>query len=213
MSQLKSKSQTEILLTSLNIPYYNRVPLITKEQESEIRSAQDIAKRILVLTYLSYIADVEEDRLEVVDFLKKENLWNSVTNDEQKLFLKEKLTEKESINISWLCEGIWQLLFTINKVEKLDLPQQEIEMGFIFDKLPDLMAETKEFIESAVIRPTAEILDSFDLIYRIHWAIRNVKSNNLTPLAINSSIVFERHHAINWVISPDIDWDDITTDT
>ncbi|WP_165973308.1 DUF4272 domain-containing protein [Pedobacter sp. ok626] len=67
MSALKSKTQTEILLTSLGIPFYDRVSLIEKEQESEIRSAQDIAQRILILTYLIYISNVEEDSLEERD--------------------------------------------------------------------------------------------------------------------------------------------------
>jgi hypothetical protein len=114
MSTSKSKSQTEILLASLSIAFFDRIALIEKEQESEIRSPQDIAKRILILSYLCYIADVEEDKSEVIEFLKKENLWASVTNDEQQLFLKEKLTEKEKINISWRAEGIRLLLFTIN---------------------------------------------------------------------------------------------------
>lgn len=213
MSTLKSKNQTEILLTSLGIPFFEHVSLIEKEQEFEIRSPQNIAKRILILTYLCYISNVEEDKFEIIEFLKKENLWASVTDDEKKLFLKEKLTEKERIKLSWRSEGIWLLLFTINKIEKLELPQQEIEMDSIFNEIPDFMTGTKEFIQSALIRPASEILDLWDLIYRIHWAIRNVELNNLTPLDLDPSIVFERHHAINWVTNSSLNWDDITTDT
>lgn len=201
------------LLKSLNIPFYDRFPLIDEGQHSEIRSAQDIAKRILVLTYLCYISNVEEDRLEIIDYLKKEELWNSITNDEQKLFLKEKLTEKDRINISWRAEGIWLLLYTINKVEELELPQQEIEMNSIFERIPDFMANTGAFIESATIRHFTEILNLSDLIYRLHWALRDVQLNNLPPLNLNSSIVFERHYAINWVTNSSLNWDDVTTDT
>lgn len=213
MSALKSKTQTEILLASLGIPFYDRVSLIEKEQESEIRSAQDIAQRILILTYLIYISNVEEDRLEIIEFLKKENLWDSVTGNERKLFLKKKLTEKEKINISWRSEGIWVLLFTINKTEKLELPQQEIEMDAIFNQIPDFMTETEAFVKSAVIRSPNEILDLWDLIYRIHWAVRNVELNNLAPLDVDPSIVIERHYATNWVTNSSSNWDDITTDT
>lgn len=213
MNTLKSKNQTEILLTSLGIPFFEHVPLIEKEQESKIRSPQDIAKRILILTYLCYISNVEEDKFEIIEFLKTENLWASVTEDEQKLFLKDKLTEKEKINLSWRSEGIWLLLFTINKIEKLELPQQEIEMESIFNEIPDFMTGTKEFIKSAMIRPASEILGIWDLTYRIHWALRNVELNNLTPLDFDTSIVLERHHAINWVINSSLNWDDITTDT
>jgi len=56
---------------------FNRIPLIEKDQESEIRSPQDIAKRILILAYLCNIADVEDDKFEIIEFLKKENLWAS----------------------------------------------------------------------------------------------------------------------------------------
>jgi hypothetical protein len=213
MSTSKSKNPNEILLASLGIAFFDRIPLIEKEQESEIRSPQDIAKRILILAYLCYIADVEESRSEIIEFLKKENLWASVTNDELQLFLKEKLTEKERINISWRAEGIWLLLFTINKIEKLELPQQEIEMDSIFNEITDFLTGTNEFIKSAAIRSSSEILDLWDLIYRIHWAIRNTKLNNLAPLDVDPSIVFERHHAINWVINSSLNWDDITTDT
>ena len=75
------------------------------------------------------------------------------------------------------------------------------------------MTDTKEFIKLATIRPVAEILDLSDLIYRIHWALRNVELNNLPPMDVNSSIVFERHYAINWVIDSSISWGNITTDT
>lgn len=213
MSSLKHKSQTEILLESLNIPFYDRVSLLEKLQESEIRSSQSIAQRILILTYLCYISDVPEDRFKIIEFLKKENLWNSATDDEQKLFLKEKLTEQERIDISWRSEGVWLLLFIINKIEKLELPQKEIEMDQIFDELPDFMTETKEYIQSAVLRPIAEILELSDLIYRLHWALRDVQLNNGSALNLNPGILFERHHAINWVTDSSLNWDDITTDT
>ena len=77
MSTSKSKNQNEISLASLGIAFFNRIPLIEKDQESEIRSPQDIAKRILILAYLCYIADVEDDKFEIIEFLKKENLWAS----------------------------------------------------------------------------------------------------------------------------------------
>jgi len=86
-------------------------------------------------------------------------------------------------------------------------------MDSIFNEIPDFLNGTKGFIKSAVIRSSVEILDLWELIYRIHWAIRNVQLNNLAPLDVNPSIVFERHHAINWVINSSVNWDDITTDT
>ncbi len=213
MAVPESKNETMQLLASINIPFYSRVPLIEEGQESKIRSSVEIAKRILVLSYLCYLSEVWEDRDEVVEFLKKEDLWASVSSNEQKLFLKEKLTEKERINISWRPEGIWLLLFVIHKIDQLALPQQEIKMDAIFDQIPDFMAATKSFINAATLRPTGQILDAFDLIYRIHWAVRDAQLNNSAPLNVHPGIVFERHYAINWVLNPTLNWDDVTTDT
>ncbi|HWI62567.1 MAG TPA: DUF4272 domain-containing protein [Symbiobacteriaceae bacterium] len=35
-----------------------------------------------------------------------------------------------------------------------------------------MLAPTAHFIQGAELRPVSEILDEADLIYRIHWAVR-----------------------------------------
>ena len=85
-------------------------------------------------------------------------------------------------------------------------------MDSIFNEIPEFLTGTKEFVESAAIRSSSEILDLWDLIYRIHWAVNNVKLNNLALLDVDSSILYERHYAINWLIDSSLNWDDITTD-
>ena len=75
------------------------------------------------------------------------------------------------------------------------------------------MTDTKDFIQSASIRTVSEILDLSGLTYRLHWATRHTELNNLETLDLNSSIVQERHYAINWVTYYEDNWDDITTDT
>ena len=98
-------------------------------------------------------------------------------------------------------------------MDELDLPIDEVNIADIVERLPKLMSSTKDFIESAAIRTTAEILDQSDLIYRLHWATRQAELNNDIELELNPSIVVERHYAINWVTYYGDNWDDITTDT
>lgn len=208
------KKQTEKYLKSLNIPFIDHLPLIEEESEVKIRAAQEIAERILVLVYLAYVSEVPDERENVIDFLKTNSLWDKVSPDEKELFQKEELTNQETANISWRSEGVWLLLWTINKVDKLELPTEQVEIPKIVSRLPEFLTDPTEFIKSAIIRPTTEILDQSDLIYRLHWATRNADLNNQPmPANLDLSIIMERHYAINWVTFYADEWDEISTDT
>lgn len=208
------KIETEKLLKSLNIPFIEHLPLIEEESEVKIRTAKEIAERTLVLTYLSYISGVPDEREKVIDFLQINSLWEKVSPEEKKLFQKEELTEQEIVNISWRSEAIWLLLWTILKVDKLELPTEQVELSEIISRLPEFLDDPKIFIENASIRPTTEILDISDLTYRLHWATRNANLNNLPmPADLSLSVIMERHYAINWVTLYADEWDEITTDT
>lgn len=208
------KKQTEKYLKSLNIPFIDHLPLIEEESEVKIRTAQEIAERILVLVYLAYVSEVVDERENVIDFLKTNSLWDKVSPDEKELFQKEELTDQETANISWRSEGVWLLLWTINKVEKLDLPTEQVEIPEIVSRLPEFLTDPTEFIKNANVRPTTEILDASDLIYRLHWATRKADLNNQPmPANLDLSIIMERHYAINWVTFYADEWDEISTDT
>ena len=208
------KKQTEKYLKSLNIPFIDHLPLIEEENEVKIRTAQEIAERILILVYLAYVSEVPDERENVIEFLETNLLWDKVSPDEKELFQKEELTDQETTNISWRSEGVWLLLWTINKVDKLELPTEQVEIPKIVSLLPEFLTDPTEFIKSAIIRPTTEILDQSDLIYRLHWATRNADLNNQPmPANLDLSIIMERHYAINWVTFYADEWDEISTDT
>lgn len=208
------KKQTENYLASLNIPFIEHLPSVEEESEVKIRQAKAIAERILVLVYLAYVSEVPDTRENVIEFLKASSLWDKVSPDEKALFQNENLTSQEIANISWRSEAVWLLLWAINKVDKLKLPTEQIDIREIVIRLPKFLTSPKEFIDNAIIRPTTEILDVADLMYRLHWAARNAHLyNQPMPANLDLSIVIERHYAINWVTFYAEDWDDITTDT
>ncbi len=208
------KKQTEKHLKSLNIPFIDHLPLIEEEREVRIRTAQEIAERILVLVYLTYCSEVPDERENVIDFLKTNSLWDKVSPDEKVLFQKKELTDQETANISWRSEGVWLLLWTINKVDKLELPTEQVEIPEIVSRLPKFLTDPSEFIKAAIVKPTTEILDASDLIYRLHWATRNANLNNQPmPASLDLSIIMERHYAINWVTIYADEWDEVSTDT
>lgn len=209
---IQRKLETETYIKSIGIPINEHLPLIEEEKEVRIRTAHEIAKRILVLTYLNYIVEVPESKKEIIKFFKTEKIWDSVSEVEKEYF-KNELTEQDKINISWRTEAIWMLLWMIKKVDKLELPISQVEVNNILERMPEFMTDTKDFISKAELRTVAEILDYSDLIYRLHWAARDNDLNRRKPLKIDSSIVEERHYAINWATYYEDNWDEITTDT
>ncbi len=208
------KKETENLLRSLNIPYIDHLPLVEEESEVKIRTGQEIAERILILVYLAYVSEVPDEKENVLDFLKANSLWKKASPDEKELFQKDKLTDQDAVNISWRSEAVWVLLWSINKVDKLKLPIEQIEIPEIVSQLPIFLTDPSEFIKTAIVRPTTEILDLSDLTYRLHWATRNADLNKQSmPANLSLSIIMERHYAINWITYYADEWDDVTTDT
>lgn len=212
ISSAERKTKTETLLKSLNIPFIDHLPLVAEEEDIVLRSPQEIARRAIVLVYLCYAADFPESKNQVISFLKEKNLWNSVSQEEQELFGAE-ITRQQQIDLSWRAEATWLLLWTINKVKRLELPTRYVNVGAMMDLFPGFMKDPGKFIESARLRPVSEILDVLDLTYRLHWATRDAQLKSLPPLKVDAGIVEERHYAINWVTCYAEDWDDISTDT
>lgn len=208
------KRETEKFLALHHIPFIAHLPLVEEEEEVKIRAPQEITKRIIILAYLGYIGEVPESKQEVIRFLKEHKLWSAVTGGERKLFEKENLTEQERINISWKTEAIWVLLWSIGKVNKLDLPVQQVNIQGLLSLLPGFLSTPDEFIKTAAVRSVTEILDMLDLLYRIHWATRDAYlKGQPIPANLDEGIVMERHYAVNWLTCYAGDWDEITTDT
>jgi hypothetical protein len=213
MTAQERKEKTELYLKESGIPVNPGLPPIEEETEIVIRSAADIAKRIFILVYMGVYAE-DGDRDEIMHFFKSEKLWDFISENEKELLLKKKLTEKDKIYISWRSEAIYLLLWSIHKIEELALPVEQCDIAGMLDLLPDAFESTKEFIESATVRTRREILDQSDLIYRLHWAVREADSNDDDiPADMDPGIIQEWHYAINWITFYDEDWDNITTDT
>ncbi|HRF79191.1 MAG TPA: DUF4272 domain-containing protein [Flavobacteriales bacterium] len=199
-------------LRSLGIPVIEHLPVIEEEGEARIRTAQEIAERILVLAHLNLVAEVPKERAEVVEFLKETCLWQAVSPKEQELFGR-KLSKQEAIDISWRTECIWVMLWVLGKFPTIELPTEQVEVDELFAFIPELATDHTAFVQTAKLRPVPEILDFSDLTYRLHWAARqaDLDGDQRTPLIL--SAVREQHYAINWITYYAEDWDEVTTDT
>ncbi len=203
MTALDRKEQTEKFLTSLGIPVYEQLPVIEEEKDIQLRSVQEIAARMMILTYLNCIATQQDLQPVLLEYLKTHGLWEKVSGQEKILFEKELFTEEETDLIASRAEAIWVLLWAINKIDRLALPTEEADVDVLFTLLPPFMEDPSDYIAEASIRSVSDILNEADFIFRLNWTMSK------TPLeGLNARVAFERYFTINWITSLRKEWDD-----
>ena len=207
------KEATNKYLKKKRIPILKSLPFVDDYTVAQFRESKDVASKTVVLFGLLYVAHNEKTPQEIISYFKKYNLWDFVSPEEREYLEKSKRSNEENNQITWRIECINILLWSIGKFEKLDFPTAMCDFSEYKD-LPNIKKDPTEWIEKARLRNTEEILNETDLIYRIHWAVRDASLNGKKiPGNINQDVVIERHFALNWLTMYQEEWDNITTDT
>lgn len=206
------KAKTEKFLAARKVPINKHLPLIEDAKHARFRSAQEVAKRIVILYNVAALGHgIEKNK--VIDRLKKSGVWDSLAPSEKSFIESSKPTQQQVIDATWRVEALWALLWALGKVDALEFPTKACDM----DKLHSLMPKpdaAQAFIASARLREPEKILDETDMIYRIHWAVRDAQlQGKPIPAKLEPGVVVERHYALNWLTWYADEWDDITTDT
>lgn len=183
--------------------------------EDKVRTADEIAKRALIVSTVVACAYDHSKKKNEVGWLKKEKLWDHVSPDEKKFLLSAKENKKKEIFYSWKVETLVPLLWSIGKLKNLQrLNEQcnipEIKKAMVFSPDP-----ADHFIRSAVLLSEKKILKEYDKVYDAHWKVVDAKLHNKKiPKGYNPEVIYERHYGFNWLTGyMGQDWDDITTDT
>jgi hypothetical protein len=83
-------------------------------------------------------------------------------------------------------------------------------------------AACARMLQSSTVRPADEIVAMADLFYCAHNAVRSAQfggpegaqcvPDGFDPVA-NGGVIHERRHALTWMISPNVKWDDTDLST
>lgn len=209
------KEKNEKILEENAIKINRNLPCIESEEETTLRTPKEIAQRVSALAVVNLVAFNSISPEEATEYLQNYNLWDFTTENEKEFLANP--TDDKKANESWKCEGIWVLMWALNKIETLDFPDEFCDLENIDpDNYP--VGQDKDpniFIDSIVsIRSKSEILDANDLYYRFNWACVDERINGREIEGINPGIVYERQYALNWLINyMDQDWDSVTCDT
>ena len=212
-SEQEERKQRSIkILTSNSIPFMKHLPVIVSESEIELRSKVEICERAMALCLVAAYAEGLEK--EFIDKKINEFQIANCFSPKEKYFLAlPSFDTTIKAQFLWRYESLWVLLWSLGYVKNLETPTKICDVPFSVKTINDKGRES--FIQNANLRSKTEILDQADLIYRYHWATTEARiKNNPMPGNLDNSVVYERHYALNWLISTKNQaWDDISTDT
>jgi len=212
--QIERRKKSEKYCISKNIPIYSNPNSLFVDPEDKVtlRLKDEVVDRALALVYLG----LKSEGLEQVhlDKMNKEfNISEKLTKNEKEYALLSNPSEQQNINANWRYESLHVLLWSLSFIDDLEYPNQICSVVDDVKIIYEL--GEKRFREQAKLRSKKEILDQADLILRFDWACVNARvKNENVPGELNSSIVYERHYSLNWLIKyMKQDWDIVTTNT
>lgn len=217
MTPSQRKARTEAILRKKGIPYLSWLPCIETEEETELRTAEEIGIRMLCLLNVVGTAFHPWD-LTYRNYLREHGLWSDLTPDEFS-FLTDPAPDRQTCKkFTWRIEALFVLMWAVGLFSKLPFPVRQVVNLTIVDKFrsfPSLNKSPWPFIHWLKLRPKSQIMDKSDLIYRLDWATTQAEIDGLSPPGgLDPEVVYEWHYAINWITKyRDAEWDRVPTDT
>lgn len=213
--QSQRKARNEALIQSHQIKINSQLPVINTEVRTKFRSPEEIAQRVTALALSNALAFEELSGEQAKAYLEKYNCA-SILSPEERDFLENPSPERR-LKETWKCEGLWTLFWALKKVDKLPFPNQLIDLSEISAEVYPIgtYKDPNQFMQkSHSIRSKKEILDANDLYYRLDWACVDARLQGQELEKVHPRVVYERHYALNWLISyQNQTWDEVTCDT
>ncbi|MEW4454360.1 DUF4272 domain-containing protein [Bremerella sp. JC817] len=210
------KEATEQQLATLGIPTLPSLPPVVGECEVQLRSAEEVARRTLSLLVVAIRAEMLAEKQPVPQEEMRRRLplaFESLTPDET-TFMQTDMPDQQSVmNFVWRYEALFLLQWALGHFDTLPFPEEICDVPAVVRDILD--RDAAEMIATAKLRPAAEILEAVDLHLRLHWATTEIRQRKQKPPSnINTSVLIERRHALNWLICfEDADWDDVSIPT
>jgi Domain of unknown function (DUF4272) len=209
---LQRKKQSEATLQAEGVPINKSLPVIETENEAKPRSKEQVGYRALALLIVAVKGEGLEQPI-VERLVKDYGIEKYFTSKEIAFIRNPSPSQHDRVQFAWRYEAAWVLLWSLGYVDKLEKPTAICDVPRAVKFMKE--RSTKQFLAEAKLRPTHEILDQADKIYRYHWAVVDARVNGRkAPAALEPGVTMERHYALNWLIGyMEQEWDDISTDT
>jgi hypothetical protein len=214
---LKRKRKTEKMLSKCNVLVNPNLPFIEDSKNLQLRTPTKLVKRMMILNVIAAYAsdpDSKENitKNQVLSYLRDYGLEDAVSDSEWDFLNKKRYTVSDRAPFTWGFEAVNILAWTLGLINDMNQVSTSCDVMQLMKVVTKRTVE--EILETTNLKSTKHFLDILDYLYRYNWAIvqASLDKKNL-PNNENPMIIHQRLYTLNWVVNPDIPWDEISVDS
>lgn len=214
MTPEERKAASEELLRRRGIPVNPWLPCIEPEEDVCLRSHPELLHRLVALWTVAGTAFLRGTHFRTYVTTRKIESW--LSSREREFLLGDDRRESDYVQYSWRTECLYFLAWCAGLIETIDVPTRESSVEPLMHLFPADMEAPDRLSEAIRPRNRSEIVAWADLLYRLHWAVRDARLRHQpAPDSLNGDVIQEWHLAVNWMTRYDDqdDWDRVATDT
>jgi len=212
--QKKRREKNNKIISDRGVTTSERLMTHWEDSEVQLKDMDTLCKRALASFFTIQIAcdinngNYEESIEYFKPMLEKFGLMDQL-NSKEKRIVDGTYSRQDAIDMDWAYESYWAVCWCLGLVEDISDVSQICDcdqaIRFVRGQTPE------QFMEKCKLRDKEEILDILDLYFRYHWAINDSKVNPEASIDnINPSIILERRRGLEWVVSDEEDWYDLS---
>ena len=211
------REENNIKIKNMGITCFEKLPAIEDSKTANFKSVDDLGKKAIATLLTIQLASDALNSLFDESKPYFEKLINSFDvssylDDKEKRIFSGDYTRQNLLDESWLYEAYWSLVWALgltNDMSPSSICDVRTAINFV-NKYDDYESFKKSFRP----RDKEEILDMLDLYYRLNWAITEKRLSPDTQIGnLDPEVVIERRRGLEWIISEEFNWDDISLDT
>ena len=212
-------------LKKQGIAYNPHLPFLESSEQVKLKSAEEVKKRafacMMCVQLACSISNGDDYKEALVFVLKELDKWNipidAILPKEKLLFhnkytindCTDEFTQQDLVDIVWTYEVYWSLIWALDLITNKELKNAKEVCN-----TERAIAISGIGLPSDKLRNIEKILDMLDLFYCYHWACVEKQIKPETNIGnLNPEVVIERRKGLEWLISEEKDWNDISLDT
>lgn len=212
----KECSEQKIIKKGIGINRY--LPMVPPSSAVKLRDIDDVCKRAIAALLSTQVAfEISNQNYKdvkfFIDLMYKFNVRDCLNPKEQNL-VNAQFSAQDVTDVVWEYECYWSLVWALGLIGDIEDASSVCDCNTAVHLVADC-EDFEEFKSKCRMRDIEEILDMLDLYYRYHWAtVQNRWIDKQLPIGdLNEEIVYERRRGLEWLISDEDNWFDISLDT
>ena len=199
-------------------------PSLPTQLERQLRPNEEIAKRHnAIKAIVLWLMVAEEDLADeqILNFVSSNGLDLFLTDNEKQILTAPRNDEELRNTIGWKFENAWPLAwyfgYTAPDISGQMITGEQMQ-EILFKYTCPLDKKIEEWLETKETPSEEDLRKKEDLFYCLHNAVRSAQMGGQTvppgfdPRS-NGGVIHERRHALTWMLSKEMAWDETDLST